>query len=61
MVCYVKFLTPFLFYFQVSACFITIFIVHVSCCLPLTEPGLMYLYSCSYTNLGCPVIEATSF
>jgi hypothetical protein len=25
------------------------------------KPGPRYLYSCSYTNLGCPVIEVSSF
>jgi hypothetical protein len=26
-----------------------------------TEPGLRYLYSYSYTDVGCPVIEVNSF
>jgi hypothetical protein len=38
-----------------------IFIVYFSCYLPLTKPGLRYLYSCSYTDTGCPVIEVSSF
>jgi hypothetical protein len=27
----------------------------------LKKPGLRYLYSCSYTEMGCPVIEFSSF
>jgi hypothetical protein len=47
--------------FHQQYCFITIAIAHFSCYLPLTKPGLRYLYSCSYTDLGCPVIEVSSF
>jgi hypothetical protein len=47
--------------FQVCACIITIFIKHFSCYHPLTKPGLRYLYSCSYTDIGCTVIEVSSF
>jgi hypothetical protein len=32
-----------------------------SCYLPSTRPGLRYLYSYSYTDMGCPVIEVSSF
>jgi hypothetical protein len=48
-------------YFQACTCFITIFIVHFSCYLPLTEPGLRCLYSCSYTDTGRPVTEVSTF
>jgi hypothetical protein len=33
----------------------------LSCYLPSTKPGLRYLYSRSYTDVGCPVIEVSSF
>jgi hypothetical protein len=29
--------------------------------LPLTEPGLRYFYRSCYTDMGCPVIEGSSF
>jgi hypothetical protein len=32
-----------------------------SCYLPSTKFGFGYLYSCSYTNMGCPLIEVSSF
>jgi hypothetical protein len=33
----------------------------LSCYHPLTVPGLRFLYSCGYTDMGCPVIEVSSF
>jgi hypothetical protein len=32
-----------------------------SWCLPLKKPELRFLYSCSYTDIGCPVTEVSSF
>jgi hypothetical protein len=32
-----------------------------SCYISLMKPGLRYLYSCSYINMYCPVIEVSSF
>jgi hypothetical protein len=29
--------------------------------LKTTQPGLRYLYSCTYTDMGCPLIEVRSF
>jgi hypothetical protein len=38
-----------------------IFYFTFSCYLPLTKPGLRYLYSCSYTGLDCETrVEAAS-
>jgi hypothetical protein len=31
------------------------------CYLPSTKPGLRYLYSCGYTDMGCPVMHVSSF
>jgi hypothetical protein len=47
----IKFPPPLLSWFQLCACFVTIFIAHFSCCLPLTRPALRYLYSSSYTDI----------
>jgi hypothetical protein len=32
-----------------------------SCYLLSTKSGLRYLYSCSYTDMGCPVTDVSSF
>jgi hypothetical protein len=32
-----------------------------SCYFPCAKPGLMYLYSCSYSGMKCPVFEVGSF
>jgi hypothetical protein len=61
LVCCIKCSPPFYLSFRSVDAFITIFIVYFSCYLPSTKPGLRYLYSCSYTNKGCPVIEVNSF
>jgi hypothetical protein len=29
--------------------------------LPFTKPGVMCLYSCSYTDIDCPVVEVSCF
>jgi hypothetical protein len=37
------------------------FVMYILLLSPLTNPDLSYSYSCTYTDIGCPVIEVSSF
>jgi hypothetical protein len=60
LVCCIKFPRPFLLVSGLCMLYHSSY-CKFSCYLPLTKPGLRYLYSCSYADLGCPVIEISSF